>query len=182
MVRNTALSFLVLLSLGLMFGCGVLNVGPASQVPLSTAGLDQSLAQLQANQDLYSIHYSLNSQNPPAVIFIPKSSAYTLRLIDRGVNQWYRAESPELLTQLIRRIRDNKFGGSRFPSLQAILTPGTEAGAEGRDFLAYIYSRGYATLSDVQGQPKTFALRPVPPQDNLKFNDRESGVGGSGAR
>ena len=175
---------ILLFSLGLscvmLFnGCAGLKTGPAPQVPLSSAGLEANLGQLRANQDAYSIHYSLNRQNPPAVIFIPKKSEYTLKLIDRGVNRWYQVESPDLLTQVIRRIRDNRFGSSRFPALQALVTP---PGEDGRNLLAYIYSKGHASLSTVEGKGRTFALRPVPPQKNLKFNNRNGGSGGNGAQ
>ncbi len=173
------LSLLMLLGLS---ACGALKVGPASQIPLSSAGLEMDLNQLQANQNEYSIHYSLNSQSPPAVLFIPKKSEYTLTLVDQGINKWYEADSQELVTQVIRRIRDNRFGGSRFPSIQAIVTPVAGDGSRERALLAYIYTRGYASLSEVEGKTNTFALRPVPPQRNLKFNNLESGFGGNGAK
>ena len=180
MFKTIQSSMYGLLVLVMLSGCGALNMGPSSQIPLSSAGLDTSLEHLQASQNQYSIHYSMNSQNPPAVIFIPNDSPYTLQLVDRGINRWFEADSPELVTQVIRRIKDNKFGGTRFPSLQAIVTPPGPEGQLKRDLLAYIYSKGYASLSEVEGEPDTFALLPVPPQRNLKFDNLDEGMGAGG--
>jgi len=180
MLKTMRYITLSVLSLMALSGCGVLDVGPATQVPLSSAGLEMTLDQLRAEQDKYSIHYSLNSQSPPGVVFIPKDSPYTLQLIDRGINRWYEAETPELVTQVIRRIKDNRFGGTRFPSVQAIVTPSKGPDNGRRDLLAYIYSRGYASLTEVEGEQNTYALLPVPPQKNLKFNNLDEGMGGGG--
>jgi hypothetical protein len=145
----------VLLLALLVAGCAHIGgFGPSSQIPPSDLGIQVSLQELQANRDQYDIYYSERVYNPSAVLFVPKDSEYTLKLL-RG---WHSADEYATLDDLLFRM--DKLKPPHYPRLYALVAPSREPGGE-RPLLGYIYTPDYASLRKGK-EPGTYVLRKVP--------------------
>ena len=169
-----------LVSLVLLSGCQWMSsLGPSTQVPLSVANKDMSLARLQDQWSEYKVYYSWTRNNPSGILFLPADGQYTFKFLRQGVNRWYEVTSEELLTQVVRRLSDNRYGGDTPPRLRALLSPPSK-GTGQRHFLGYIFTNGYASVRRIPGKDNTFAIHPVPEQYNPTFHNQFDGSGGGG--
>jgi len=138
----------------LVAGCAQFGgFGPTAQVPPSKLGISISLQELKAERDKYDIYYSAEVYNPSAVLFVPKDSEYTLKL----VRDWHQTGGYTTLDDLLFRME--KLRPPHYPYLYALVAPAREGSGQ-RPLLGYIYTPDYASLRATD-DPKTYVLRPV---------------------
>jgi hypothetical protein len=162
MSRRIILSCLVL---SFAITCGCAGLGPSSQVPPSSVGLDMSIKKLKAEFKSYEVYYSANLHNPSAILFIPKRSDFRLDLHW----DWKPVKEKKRLNRMLDTI------DKIYPRLSAIMTP-TDQEKSRRELLAFIYTPAYASIRSAE-EPNTYFLRNVPEQPHPDFRSEGNGGG-----
>ena len=146
---------LVALTSGLL-GCqGLMGLGPSSQVPPSSVGVDMDIDQLKTSSQSYEIFYAAKRYNPSAILFIQSDRRSRLELAP----DWKPVDSKGFLHDLISHMKETK------PHLSALVLPKDEPrGTE--DVLGFIYTPAYASMRPVEDKPGTYYLRSIAEQFN----------------
>jgi hypothetical protein len=157
---------LVALTVGLL-GCqGFMGLGPSSQIPPSSVGVEMDIDQLKTSSQSYEIFYAAKRYNPSAVLFLYPEKRSLLELAP----DWKPVDSKGALHDLIKHMKETK------PHLSALVLP--KDGPQGsEDVLGFIYTPAYASMRPVKDKTGTYYLRSVSEQ----FNPVYFGGDGEGA-
>ncbi len=160
-------TILVLFIAGLM-GCQTfMGLGPSSQVPPSSVGVDMDIEQLKKSSQNYDIFYAAKRYNPSAILFIKSEKRSRLELAP----DWKAVESKGSLYDLIKHMKETK------PRLSALLLPNEEPRGKA-DVLGFIYTPAYASMRPVEDKPGTYYLRSVSEQFNPVYFGGDGNEGG----
>lgn len=150
-----------------MTGCQTfMGLGPSSQVPPSSVGVEMDVDQLKKSSQDYEIYYAAKRYNPSAVLFLKPDMRARLELAP----DWKPVDSKGSVYDLIKHMKETK------PRLSALVLPQDEPRGKA-DVLGFIYTPAYASMRPVKDKPGTYYLRSISPQ----FNPVYFGGDGEGA-